>query len=428
MGSEFMSFYRRLIRVPVVVVLSMLVGNVSSASENWTQFRGTANDGRSDSKDLPTTWSEAENIKWKTVIPGEGWSSPVVFGEQVWMTTSLQNGASLRAVCVDRGSGKIVHDVEVFHVANPEKKHTFNSYASPTPILEAGRVYVCFGDNGSACLDSATAKPIWINRELTLDHMNGPGSSPIIFKNLYILCCDGIDVQYVAALDKNTGKLVWKTDRSVSFDGVPPDVRKAYNTPIVIDSEGHFQLISIGAHRVYSYDVMTGRELWYFDQPGFSCVAQPQFADGMLYLSTGFTKAELWAVRTDGAGDVTKTHIAWKLKKGVPCRSSPLLVGQGNDLRIYMVTDDGIARCVRASDGEVLSQARVGVGFSASPLEAEGHVYFFDQKNVSKVMKADDKMTLIAENYLDDGCMGTPAIAGRAIFLRSKTHLYRIEK
>ena len=413
-----------------LVILSwcLLLNASAFASDNWTQFRGSTGDGHSDSTGLPVKWSETENIKWKTMIPGEGWSSPVVYGDQIWLTTSLQTGTSLHAMCIDRASGKIVRDVEVFHVPNPEKKHTFNSYASPTPVIEAGRVYICFGDNGSACLDTATGGTIWENHELKIDHMNGPGSSPIIFKNLYLLCCDGIDFEYMAALDKTTGKLVWKTHRSVSFDGVAPDIRKAYNTPIVIRNEGHDQAISIGAHRIYSYDAMTGKELWFCDHPGFSCVAQPVFADGMLYVSTGFGKPECWAIRTDGSGDVTKTHVAWKAKKGVPNRSTPLLVGEGSALRIYMVSDDGIARCLRAEDGETVWQGRVGTGFSASPLLADGHVFFFDQKSVSTVLNPGETMQVLAENALDEGCMGTPAIAGKSIFLRTKTHLYRIEK
>ncbi len=420
----------RLIRrffVPLGCVI-FLWNSPASAGENWTQFRGTSGDGHSDSTGLAVKWSENENIKWKTTIPGEGWSSPVAFGDQIWITTALQKGASLRAICIDKNSGKIIRDIEVFHVSNPEKKHNFNSYASPTPVIEAGRIYICFGDNGSACIDTETGKTIWESHELKIDHMNGPGSSPIVYKNLYLLCCDGIDLEYMAALDKNTGKLVWKTTRSVSFQGVEPDIRKAYNTPIVIQDGGHEQVISIGAHRIYSYDVHTGKELWYCNHPGFSCVAQPVYADGMLYVSTGFGKPECWAIRTDGSGDVTKTHIAWKFKKGVPNRSTPLLVGEGSARRIYMVSDDGIARSLRAEDGETVWQGRMGTGFSASPLSADGHVYFFDEKGVSTVITPGETMQVVSENTLDDGIMGTPAIVGKAIFLRTKTHLYRIEK
>ncbi len=424
-----MKFNRAFCRVVVVAVFLVVAGGGPAvAGENWTQFRGSTWDGHSDSTGLAVKWSEKENIKWKTAIPGTGWSSPVIYRNQIWLTTALQNGASLRAICVDKDSGKVVHDIEVFHVPNPEKKHTFNSYASPTPVIEAGRVYICFGDNGSACLDTATGKTIWENHELKVDHMNGPGSSPIIYKNLYLLCCDGIDLEYMAALNKDTGQLIWKTTRSVSFAGVEPDIRKAYNTPIVIQDDGREQVVSIGAHRIYSYDVLTGKELWFCNHPGFSCVAQPVFAEGMLYVSTGFGKPECWAIRTDGLGDVTKTHIAWKMKKGVPNRSTPLLAGEGSARRIYMVSDDGIARCLRAEDGEAVWQGRVGTGFSASPLLADGHVFFFDEKGVSTVLTPGETMKVVAENTLDEGCMGTPAIVGKAMFLRTKTHLYRIEK
>jgi outer membrane protein assembly factor BamB len=378
---------------------------------------------------LATTWSESEHVKWRTALPGQGWSSPVIWGGQVWMTTALEEGKSLHALCVDRETGKIVHDVEVFHVDNPAHKHDFNSYASPTPIVEAGRVYICFGTNGTACLDTATAKPIWISHELVVDHINGPGSSPVMFENLYLLCCDGGDFQYLAALDKETGKLVWRTERSFDHSQMNPDNRKAYNTPLVVRNEGRDEIISVGAHRIYCYDVHTGKELWYCDQPGFSNVSQPVFADGMAYISTGFGKADLWAIRADGSGDVTKTHVAWKFKRGTPCRSTPLLVGSGSEMRVFMVTDVGIAQYVKAEDGEQLWQKRIGATFSASPLlSGDGLVYCFDEKGLSIVLRTTDKgPEIVAENHLEDGCMGTPAVSGKALFVRTKTSLYRIE-
>ena len=429
MISPMESKVKQKLVIGLLVLILQSVAVSAWAGDAWPQFRGPTSDGHSDAKEVPIAWSEKTNIKWKTEIPGQGWSSPVVLGGQVWMTTALDEGKSLRAICVDQESGKLIHNIEVFHVANPSNKHKFNSYASPTPVLEKGRAYICFGANGSVCIDSATGKNIWENHELNLDHMNGAGSSPVIFKDMYLLCCDGIDVQYVAAVDKNTGKTIWTTKRSVSFDGVAPDVRKAYNTPIVIHNEGHDELISIGAHRVYSYDVISGKELWYCDHPGFSCVSQPLFADGRIYISSSFTKPVLMAIRTDGTGDVTKTHIAWEFKKGVPCRSTPVIAGEGNKKLIFMVTDDGIAHCIRAEDGEQLWQQRVGSGFSASPLLIGGNVYFFSEKGTSTVVKAGDKLEIVEQsNTLDEGCMGTPAVVGKALYLRTKTHLYRIEK
>jgi outer membrane protein assembly factor BamB len=398
------------------------------ANENWPGFRGGPLDAHSDSTGLATEWSESQNIKWKIPLPGEGWSSPVIQNNQIWMTTALDQGHSLRALCVDAQSGKLLQNIEIFHVDHPAFKHVFNSYASPTCALESGRVYVCFGTTGSACLDTATGKPIWTNHQLTCDHINGPGSSPILFDNMYILCCDGGDVQYMAALDKNTGKILWKTNRSFDHHGMDNDLRKAYNTPLVVHNDGRDELISVGAHRFYCYDAHTGKEIWFCDQPGFSNVSQPIFADGIAYLSSGFGKADLWAIRADGAGDVAKTHVMWKFKRGTPCRSTPLLLDIDGKRRIFMTTDNGIAHLIDANTGEQVWQKRVGFGFSASPLYADGNIWCFDEKGVATVIKAADELQIINENHLDDGIMGTPAISNKALFIRTKTALYRIEK
>jgi outer membrane protein assembly factor BamB len=412
-----------------IAFLLILAASLSArAGDNWPMFRGGQADAHSDAKGIPTTWSETEHVKWKVATPGQGWSSPVVWGDQIWFTYAIDDGKSLHAICVDKRDGHTIHDGEVFHVDNPAHKHDFNSYASPTPVLEEGRAYICFGANGSTCLDTKTAKPIWTNLELKIDHINGPGSSPIIYDNLYLLCCDGGDYEYVAALDKNTGKIAWKTSRSFDHSQMKDDLRKAYNTPMVIHADGKDQLISIGAHRVYSYDVHTGKELWFFDIPGFSNVAQPVWADGMLYVSTGFGKADLWAVRTDGSGDVSKTHVAWKFKKGTPCRSTPLLVGDGSQRRIFMVTDAGIGQYVNPENGEAIWTKRMGATYSASPMLINGLIYCFDEKGSSFVLKPADTPEILVENHLDDGCMGTPAITGKAMILRTKTALYRIEE
>jgi outer membrane protein assembly factor BamB len=412
-----------------VIVAIVLASGVLASDENWPEFRGPTSDGHcASAHDLPTLWSESEHVKWKTSLPGTGWSSPVIWGNQIWTTTALDEGHSLHALCIDKQTGRIIHDVEVFHVDDPPHKHDFNSYASPTPAIEQGRVYICFGTNGSACLDTASAKPIWVNHELRVDHINGPGSSPILFQNLYLLCCDGGDFQYVAALYKETGKLAWRTDRSYDHSAMDPDNRKAYNTPLVVRNDGRDEIISIGAHRIYCYDVHSGEEIWYCDQPGFSNVSQPLFADGMAYISTGFGKADLWAIRADGTGDVSKTHVAWKYKKGTPCRSTPLLIGEAPNQRIFMVTDAGIAHYVKAEDGSPVWSKRIGTTFSASPLFADGRIWCFDEKGTGIVIKPADTPEVVAENQLGDGCMGTPAISGRALFVRTKTHLYRIEK
>jgi len=410
------------VRTPVVSLL--LAAIAASASDDWPQFRGPTGDGRSDATGLPLTWSEQEHVKWKTAIPGEGWSSPVIEGDQIWMQTALDEGKSLRAVCVDRQTGKIRHDVEVFYSENPEKKHAFNSYASPTPVIENGRVYISYGMTGVACLDGLTGKTLWKSTELKHDHdKNGPGSSPILYKDLFILNCDGTELRYVAALNKLTGKLVWKTDRSNVINKAG-EFKKAYHTPLVITVNGKDQLISMGAYRVSAYEPLTGKEIWWVDIPGFSNVPRPVFGNGLVYISTGFGKPELWAIRPDGYGDVTKTHVAWKVIKQAPAKPSPLVVGD----QFYMVSDNGIVSCLDSKTGKEIWTERIPGAYTASPLYADGRLYFFSEQGQTLVLKADTKPTVLATNSLDNGFMSSPAITGKSFFLRTKKHLYRIEE
>jgi outer membrane protein assembly factor BamB len=412
------------IRTALLLVLPLAALSVR-AGDAWSQFRGPNQDGISDATELPTLWSETENVKFKIPIPGEGWSSPVVLGGQVWMTTATDEGHSLRAVCVQRDSGSIVHDVEVFHVDEPEHKNQFNSYASPTPVLEEGRVYVCFGAYGSACLDAETGRPIWKNTELKINHMEGPGSSPIIYKDLYILNCDGTDFQYVAALGKNTGKLAWKMNRSYAFGWLKiAPLRKAYSIPKVIDVGGRDELVSVGAYRVSAYEPATGEELWSVDHPGYSCVPVPLYGNGLVYVCTGYNTAELFAIRPGGSGDVTKTAVAWKFKQSVPYKPSPLLLGG----EIYFAHDNGVVHCLDAKTGAVVWRNRLEGSYTASPVYAGGRIYFSNEKGKTTVIEAGREFKVIAQNQLPGRILASPAVVGDAIFLRTDTHLYRIEK
>ena len=277
-----------------------------AAEEPWPQFLGPACDGASRQPDLPLTWSETKNVRWKTAIHDRGHSSPVVWGQQIWLTTAADDGKQLFAVCVDRDSGRIIHDIPVFDVEKPEPIAELNTYASPTPVVEAGRIYVHFGTYGTACLDTATGKTLWSRRDLHCDHFRGPASSAFVYKELLVLTFDGIDVQYVTALNKRTGETVWKTDRSTDYGNAPGDNRKAYSTPIVIDAGGP-QLISCGAYAADAYVPDTGREIWKVRYPGgFSNVSRPLYGQGLLFLNTGFGRPEIWAVRPDGHGDISR--------------------------------------------------------------------------------------------------------------------------
>ncbi len=410
----------------ILLALSILVlgTTMALAGENWPQFRGPTGDGHADAKGLPVTWSETENIVWKTPIHGRGWSSPVVREGQIWMTTATEDGHEMFAVCVDLDSGRVLHDIKVFEVSDPQEIHNFNSYASPTPAIEEGRVWVHFGSYGTKCLDTGSGKTIWVRRDLECDHFRGPGSSPVILDDLLFLSFDGIDVQYLTALDKNTGETVWRTDRSTDFGELDGDHRKAYTTPTIIEVEGRRQLISTGAEASFAYDPRTGKELWGFRMKGFSNVSRPLFADGLVLLNSGFGKATLWAVRPSGSGDVTDTHVAWKLAKSVPCKPTPVIV----DGLIYMVDDKGVGSCVEAATGKVVWRERISGDHSASPIYADGRIYICDDKSTTTVLQPGRDFQVLARNELDTGCMGSPAVVGKAIILRTKTHLYRVEE
>lgn len=399
----------------------------TTAEQNWPQFRGPDGQGHSDATGLPVHWSESENVVWKTPIHGRGWSSPVVWGDQIWLTTATEDGKELFAICVDGQTGRVLRDLKLFDVAEPQHIHTFNSYASPTPVIEAGRVYVTFGSAGTACLDTADGHVVWQRRDLPCNHFRGPGSSPILFENLLILHFDGYDYQYIVAMDKQTGKTVWKRDRDVDYGTADGDMKKAFSTPLVIDVVGQLQLISPCSKATLAYDPRTGKELWRVHYSSFSSTARPLYGGGLLFLNTGFGRADLLAVRPGGAadgGDITATNVVWKLSKSVGSKPSALLM---NDL-LFIVHDSGVASCVEAKTGNVLWTKRLAGAFSASPIGAEGRVYFVGENGTTTVLRAGREYEELAANHLDDGFMASPAVSGHALILRTKTNLYRLEQ
>ena len=420
-SCRFRGFRRFLL---LQAILAMMQLSVVCAAENWPQFRGPDGNGSSDAQGLPLRWSETENVKWKTAIHGRGWSSPVVWGNQIWMTTATEDGHEQFAVCVDRESGKILRDIHLFHNEKLQITNPLNSYASPTPVVEDGRVYVHFGVYGTACLDTASGDVLWTRRDIDCDHFRGPGSSPVLVDGLLVFHMDGIDVQYVIALDKTTGKTVWKTNRSTDYGDRQGDFRKAYSTPLPIEFGGRRQLICVGAVETMAYDPATGKELWKVRHEGFSNTSRPVFGCGLVFVSAGPGTQQLWAVRPDGDGEVTASHVVWKLRKNVPQKPSPVLV---DDL-LYLVNDGGIASCVEAKTGKIVWQHRLGGQFSASPIAAEGRIYLFPHDGPATVIATGREYKRLAVNKLDAGFMASPAVAGKAIFLRTKTHLYRVEQ
>jgi outer membrane protein assembly factor BamB len=430
-------------RASWLLLVFTLAVNSPALHADWPEFRGPFGNGqvaeRTDgaSADLPLTWSESENIRWKTPIPHLGWSTPVVLGGQVWLTTATQDGHEFFAICLDAATGQIVHHKRLFHCDEPEPLgNAVNCYATPSPAIESDRVYVHFGSYGTACLDTATGDVLWKRDDLPCRHFRGPSSSLILFEHMLIVTMDGVDLQYVTALDKATGKTIWRTDRDVEWndqnvtgpgsqqirDG---DHRKAHSTPLVIrDTVGQSQLLSGGAKAAFGYDPQNGRELWRIEFDDFSVAPRPLFRDGIAYMVTGITHPELWAIDTKGRGDLTASdHIKWRLTSRVAKTASPILV----DGLVYMINDDGVANCIDADSGKPVWQKRIGGRFAASPIYGGGRIYFCDQDGKTTVLNPGRAFEVLASNTLDDGCLASPAVDGNALILRTKTHLYRIE-
>lgn len=392
----------------------------------WPQFRGPDGSGVSDSSGLPIQWSETQNVRWKTAVHGRAWSSPVVLGSQIWLSTATPDGRELFAVAIDKNTGRIVRDLKLFDVGTPQYAHPFNTYASPTPVAGDGRVYVTFGSPGTAAIDAASGKVLWTRRDLECNHFRGAGSSPILFRDLLLMHFDGSDVQYVVALDKRTGRTVWKTPRSIDFQDLEPDgkikadgdFRKAFATPQIVMAGGRPVMISLGSKAAYGYDPANGKELWRLEERGqFSASTRPVAGLGLVFFPTGFNTGQIFAVRPETG------EVAWKSARGAPNKPSLLLTGG----LLFMVNDSGIATCLDARDGTEIWRSRLPGNYSASPVAAGGRVYFFSEDGHATVIEAGREFKVLARNLLDEGFMASPAIDGPALYLRTTSFLYRIE-
>lgn len=420
--------------------LTALLLAMTTARADWPEFRGPRGDGqvpaRADGKPagLPLHWSETNNVRWKTELPHRGWSTPVVMGGQVWVTAATVEGNDFFAIGLDATTGQTLFNEHLFHSDNPEplgNGASMNCYATPSSVIEPGRVYVHFGSFGTACLDTATGKTLWKRDDLPCRHYRGPASSLVGFENLVILTMDGADLQYHVALDKQTGKTVWKTDRSVIWNDeqIPGqmakdgDLRKAHSTPLIVEVGGKPLMLSSGAKAAYGYDPRTGRELWKVQYNDWSTAPRPLFDRGLAFFVTGLSRTELLAVKTDGQGDITDSGIVWKLRTHIGKYASPLLV----EGLIYTAAEESFVSCLEAATGQVVWSERVGGKHAASPLYADGRLYLFSQDGTTKVLKPGRSLEVLATNKLDGGFMASPAASGKAFFLRTRTHLYRIE-
>ena len=415
------------LRILFVSLFSLFFCATNLVAQEWPQFRGPKGNGHVESKKIPTKWSETENVSWKVAIPGKGWSSPVISGKQVWMTTAVEKEegpVELRAICVDFQSGKIMHNQKLFELATAESIHTMNSYASPTPVISGEMVFCHFGNYGTAALDVKSGNVRWKVNEFDYDTQNGPGASPVVWKDLLLFNCDGRDKQYAVALNQKTGAIVWNVKRSGKLNP-REDFKKSYCTPAIIKSGDRELLISPAADWVYAYDPASGKEIWKanYGELGFSCVPKPVFHEGKAYVLTSFMKSRLLVIDCKGNGDVTKSNIKWTAKTNMPAKPS-LLIAKGF---VYAINDKGILTCLNADTGEEQYKRRIGGNFAASPIYSNGNIYLFDTQGRTTIFEAGEKFKLVSKNKLDGMFMASPAVSGDSLILRTDKALYRID-
>jgi outer membrane protein assembly factor BamB len=400
---------------------------------DWPQFRGPDGQGHSDQKGVPIHWNEAKNVAWKSAVPGQGFSSPVIARNQVWMTSAEAGGKSLRAVCIDQTSGQLLYNVEVLQTDDPGPHHKTNGYASPTPVLDGEHIYVHFGPRGTVCLDTS-GNIIWRNTEFQYNAFQGAASSPILYGDLLILTCDGTDHQFLAALDKRTGKTKWQQPRAHLEEAAKRDAarppgarisRMSYSTPLVQSINGVPQLVSTGAHHVAAYDVKTGREIWWMPYTGYSLVCRPSYGNGLFYVVGSVAQDHfcIYAIRPDG-GKVREDQVVWQRPRGIAHVPSPLLVGK----ELFVIDNGGVATCIDALTGKEHWRERLGGAHDASPIEVRGRIYFCNREGKTTVLSASTGFRTLATNQLDGLFRASPAVTDGALFLRSDTHLYRIEE
>ena len=416
--------------VSLLLALAFISLSYTFQKENWTQLRCSTADGISMSETAPVNWSETENIVWKTPVAGRAWSSPVVYDEQIWLSSATEDGTRMFAVCIDFESGKIIREIDLFQPQEIQRMHVTNSYATPTPCIEEGFVYMHFGTYGTACIDTKKMEVVWQRTDLNCQHMQGAASSPILYKNLLIVHLEGTDVQFIAALDKTTGQTVWKTHRPTEkYEDVQPVYRKSYQTPLIINVNGKDQLISNGSLFCIAYEPETGKEIWRIFYGEDSTVAMPLFFNGIVYVNSGWVLSQgtpffcrLYAVDPTGTGDITETHVKWMSEEHIPQTSTPVIV----DSLMYGVTERGMVSCRDAVTGQIIWTQQLKGHFDASMIYAAGHIYFSEEKGTSYVIEPGREYKQVAENKLEGKLKSTPAILRNSILMRTDSSLYKI--
>lgn len=397
-------------------------------AQDWPQFRGPQSDGIVRVEGVPREWSKTSQVAWKVDLPGKGWSSPVLRSGRLYLTTAVARGTdqdaagprSLRALCLEAGTGAVVWDTEVFaESANTPAIHQKNSHASPTPVVAADRLFVHFGHEGTACLD-LSGKKLWEQRSLKYPPVHGGGASPLLVDGLLVFPCDGADGPFLAALKADNGAVAWRTLR-----GGGASKKFSFCTPALIPWEGREQIISPFSDAIAAYEPSTGKELWRIKYTGYSVIAQPAFGHGLIYFTTSYDAPVTYAVRPGGKGDVTSSHVAWTQDKRSPNTPSPVLLGN----ELYQVADNGIASCLDAKTGKIHWQERTARACSASPLIVGDTLFVFDEFGTTTLLKAGTTFKKLGENKLEgERTLATPVPAPGAWFIRTEKRLYAIGK
>lgn len=414
----------------VPIAVCSLAFSISASAEDWPEFRGPSADGHSIESGLPVTWGRDQNVVWKQPIDGLAWSSPIVLGDRIYLTTSVgvdgndAKDQSLRTLCLDAETGSVQWDIEVFRQtptgSKADRVHRKNSHASATPVTDGKHLYVHFGTHGTACL-TLSGDTVWKCNELNYVPVHGNGGSPVLVDGLLVVSCDGGDVEFIVALDQKTGDIRWKTDRTATH------LKKkfAFGTPLVITVQGQKQIVSQGAGAVYAYRPADGSVIWKVDYvDGYSVVPRPVYSHGLVFVSSGFDKAKLFAIDPQGEGDITETHVRWVLSKGAPHTPSPLVVGD----ELYLVSDGGVLTCLDAASGEVHYQERLGGKYSSSPLAADGRIYVQGEEGEAIVFQPGTEFKELARNELEPRTYASYGVYGSSLLIRTEKHLYRIAK
>ncbi len=422
-------------KAALLVLLSLSMTGILAA-ENWPRFRGPTGQGISTEKNPPMQWGPGKNIVWKTAIAGSGWSSPIVWDDNVFLTSTTDKGATCRMICLDLKTGKLRWNTKVFKQV-PKHKEGRNSHATPTPVTDGKRIYCVFSAGGMAALDF-NGKTLWTNHQVSFYSRHGLGASPVLYKNLLIMPFDGSnkvsaagkwpnntdeekigwrvpwDKAFILALDTETGKEVWTARRGMS--------RIAHVTPNILKIDGQDQLVSVAGDVIQGFEPTTGKRIWTIRSEGEGVTPGFAAGDGLIFTASGYMQNTVRTVRTGAKGDATKTHIAWENRKGVPKQSSFLYVKP----YLYAVTESGIVTCYQGTDGQIVWQGRINGRHSASPVYAGGRIYFHCETGETVILKAGPEFKILARNTIDEKCQASIVISGGALLIRSEKHLFRI--